>query len=194
MGACFINEDALRQPEESSPSVPPIAEPVPPPAVADAGSPDPLDAGSAPQVDTWPPADPSCPIDRLEPDDSREQLRGRNSLMHVYKHGPAKHTGLTACLEDEDWIPAFSDCCLSDPSGAVVRWDTSVGPLEVDLVDGDGVALPPSSPNDINERRPGEARLLRVKHRGGGFFIRVRASGTVSVPYSIDVYATVLTN
>lgn len=112
--------------------------------------------------------------------------------MHVYRKGPLEVTGLTACLEDEDWIPAYSDCCLSDPSGAVVRWDPSVGPLEVDLVDSKGVVLPPSGPNDINERRPGEARLLRAKHRGGVFLVRIRASGAVSVPYSIDLYAPVL--
>ncbi|MET0402264.1 MAG: hypothetical protein ABW123_07655 [Cystobacter sp.] len=185
MGACFINEDALQQEQPS------VDEPVPP-IVKDEGPPGRGDGGVDPRADTRPPADPSCPIDFLENDDSPAQLPDNRLFMHVYRNGPLEVTGLTACLEDEDWIPAYSDCCLSDPSGAVVRWDASVGPLEVDLVDSKGVVLPPSGPHDINERRPGEARLLRAKHRGGGFLVRIRASGAVSVPYSVELYAPVL--
>jgi hypothetical protein len=173
MSACFINEDALRRPEE------------------DGGVSGPLDAGSAPQADSRPPTDPSCPLDAWEDDDTPKQRRGRPAYSHIYTKGPVKVEGMTACLDDEDWLLGNTLDRTKDPTGAIVRWDASVGPLEVELLDAEARTIPLNHPGDIQERQPGEARLLSAQYVGL-FFVRVRASGTVSVPYSVDVYAPFL--
>jgi hypothetical protein len=155
----------------------------------DAGSPD---AGeeSEPQTENEPPADPSCPIDRWENDDTFKQGRATPVRGYGYINKPFRAEGLTACLGDEDWIHISPECCAS---GAIVRWDASVGPLEVDLFDSNGTLLSLNGPDDVVERQPGEVRLIQghgPSHRH--LLVRVRASGAVSVPYSVDLIAPLL--
>lgn len=132
-------------------------------------------------------AGPACPDDAREDDDTLEQGLAANPVYHVFNQGPLRLEGV-ACPGDVDWIHAHADCC--NPAGAVVRWDASRGPLEVELLDGKGAPLPLSAPGDIVQRQPGEVHLLRAEH-GGSFLVRVRASGAAAVPYSIELSAPV---
>jgi hypothetical protein len=97
-------------------------------------------------------------------------------------------SGSVACPGDEDWIHAHGDCCHQ--VGAIVRWEASQGPLDVGLFDEEGQPLPLNQPGDIVQHKPGEVRLLRARH-GGTFLIRIRTSGAVAVPYSMEVLAPV---
>ncbi|WP_257455802.1 hypothetical protein [Archangium lipolyticum] len=134
------------------------------------------------------PDGPACTDDAWEDDDTLEQGLAVPAVSHVFNHGPLKLEGRVACPGDADWIHAHGDCCY--PSGAVVRWDAALGPLEVELLDGKGNPLPLSAPGDIVQHQAGEVRLLRAEH-GGPFFVRVRATGAAAVPYSVDVSAPV---
>jgi len=144
--------------------------------------------GSEPQHRSEPPAGLACPDDAREDDDTLEQGLAAPPVSHVFNHGPLKLEGSVACPGDADWIHAHADCC--NPSGAVVRWDASLGSLEVDLLDSGGVPLPLSAPGDIVQRQPGEVHLLRAEY-GGPFLVRVRAGGSAAVPYSVEVFAPV---
>ncbi|ATB40106.1 hypothetical protein CYFUS_005554 [Cystobacter fuscus] len=134
------------------------------------------------------PAGAACTDDAGEEDDTLEQALAAAPLSHVFNHGPLRLEGRVACPGDEDWIHAYSDCC--NPSGARVRWDASRGPLEVELLDSEGNPLPLGAPGDIVQRQPGEVYLLRAEY-GGRFLVRVRTSGEVAVPYSVELFAPV---
>jgi hypothetical protein len=131
---------------------------------------------------------PACTDDAREDDDTREQGLAASPSSHVFNQGPLRLERQVACPGDEDWIHAHADCC--NPAGARVRWDASLGPLEVELLDSEGNPLPLCAPGDIVKRQPGEVHLLRAEH-GGPFLVRVRASGKVAVPYSVELFAPV---
>ncbi|QRK08420.1 hypothetical protein JQX13_52370 [Archangium violaceum] len=130
---------------------------------------------------------PSCPDDAREDDDTLEQGLAVTPVHHVFNQGPLRLEGV-ACPGDADWIHSHADCC--NPAGAVVRWDASRGPLEVELLDDKGAPLPLSAPGDILQRQPGGVHLLRAEH-GGPFLVRVRAGGETAVPYSVELSAPV---
>jgi hypothetical protein len=109
-------------------------------------------------------------------------------ISHVYNHGPAKLEARVVAAGDTAWIHAYVDCCHQ--AGAIVRWDASQGPLDVELFDPQGQPLAWGAAGDIVQRQPGEVRLLRGAH-GGSFLVRVRASGRTPVTYSTEVYAPV---
>jgi hypothetical protein len=147
-------------------------------AAADAGA----DAGSGS------PASSECPAEGGEGDDTLQQAAATQPLSHVYGKGPLKLEGKVACPGDEDCIHAYADCCFE--GGAVVRWDASAGSLDVELFDKEGRPLPLSAPGDVVLRQPGEVRLLWAE-AGGYFFVRVRSTEAVNVPYSVDLLASV---
>ncbi|WP_155893937.1 hypothetical protein [Cystobacter fuscus] len=131
---------------------------------------------------------PTCTDDAREDDDTLEQGLAAAPISHIFNHGPARQEGRVACPGDVDWIHAHADCC--NPSGARVRWDASLGPLEVELLDSEGNPIPLGAPGDIVQRQPGEVYLLRAEY-GGRFLVRVRTSGEVAVPYSVELFAPV---
>ncbi|MFY0577605.1 hypothetical protein ACN28S_27710 [Cystobacter fuscus] len=49
---------------------------------------------------------------------------------------------------------------------------------------------PAGRTGDIVQRQPGEVYLLRAEY-GGRFLVRVRTSGEVAVPYSVELFAPV---
>ncbi|MCY1077030.1 hypothetical protein [Archangium lansingense] len=131
-----------------------------------------------------------CTDDEREDDDTLEQALAAGAVSHVFSDPPRplQLTGSVACPGDADWIHAYGDCCYQ--AGVVVRWDASLGPLDVELLDEKGHPLPLNRPGDLAQHKPGEVRLLRAEH-GGHFLVRIRASGTVAVPYSVAVFAPV---
>ncbi|WP_225412425.1 hypothetical protein [Stigmatella hybrida] len=134
------------------------------------------------------PAAMACVDDAWEDDDTLEQGKATPPLSHIYNHGPLVLEGRVACPGDADWIQAWVDCC--HPAGAVVRWDASRGPLEVELLDSSGQPIPLSEPGDTVQRQPGEIRLLRAELQNV-FFVRVRAGGAAAVPYTVSLIAPV---
>ncbi|WNG49545.1 hypothetical protein F0U60_39565 [Archangium minus] len=143
--------------------------------------------GSEPRSENEPPAGSACTDDTREDDDTLEQGLAASPVHHIFNQGPLRLEGV-ACPGDADWIHAHVDCC--NPSGAVVRWDASLGALEVELLDNKGSPLPLSAPGDTVQRQPGEVRLLRAEY-GGSFLVRVRAEGAAAVPYSLELTAPV---
>ncbi|ATB40098.1 hypothetical protein CYFUS_005546 [Cystobacter fuscus] len=60
----------------------------------------------------------------------------------------------------------------------------------MELFGSEGDPLPLSAPGDLDQRQPGEVCLLRAEC-GGPFLVRVRTSGEVAVPYSVELFAPV---
>jgi hypothetical protein len=134
------------------------------------------------------PAGRACEDDAWEDDDTLAQAQATSPLSHIYNHGPRVLEGRVACPGDTDWIQAWVDCC--HPGGAIVRWDASRGPLEVDLLDAQGQPIPLGGPGDTVQRQPGEVHLLRAELQDR-FFVRVRAGGEAAVPYTVSLFAPV---
>ncbi len=150
----------------------------------DSGAPVSEDAGTTPDSGTSRPEDGGiCADDSREEDDSVMQAKNGSPL---YSAVPIQLPSPIACPGDEDFVYAYGGSMKE--AGALVTWDSAVGELLVDLLDGSGTPYLLNGTKDVQERAPGRVKLIHGE-QSGFFIVRIRSTGGARVPYAAEIYA-----
>lgn len=124
----------------------------------------------------------ACTDDEHEPDDTVEEAEAHAALHHIL---PIDIPRRTACGQEMDVIWA-GRVDAGGKAGAELKWDTSLGALELSLLDGNGSAL---SKLDVAVTQPGHVELMVKEYFGAYFYVQVYNPGVAAIPYSLKVTA-----